>query len=178
MDRQLAVDRRLAAELTDRAPILRHFDMQVEQAARFNRRSEFCAVDTHEIDELARVGEVHRFHSQHPGGLRHRFDDQHARHDWARGKMALEKGFVDRHRLDRMDRLVWHQRHHAVDQQHRITMRQRSHDPTDIHRATRVRFNLSVHSCVSATWAPAPGSRAPAQRLRPAPGPAASRLAG
>ena len=50
-------------------------------------------------------------------------------------EMPLEEALVDRHRLDRADRLVRNDFLDPIDQQHRIAMRERRHHPPDIQRA-------------------------------------------
>src|SRR5256712_7317848 len=65
--------------------------------------------------------------------LRHRLDDEHARHHRIAGKVALEKRLVQRHVLDGLDALPHVALEHAVDQQERIAMRQVTHDLVDIH---------------------------------------------
>src|SRR5947209_6772657 len=93
---ELALDAGAAGELAHAGALLDEFDLELEQHARLDGRTELRAVDGHEIDELAGSGEAERFDGENARGLGERLDDQHARHDRPRREMALEEGFVDR----------------------------------------------------------------------------------
>ena len=58
------------------------------------------------------------------GGLRQRFEHQHARHHRPVREVAVEERLVDRDVLERDDALALLQLQHAVDQQERIAVRQ------------------------------------------------------
>src|SRR3546814_8685789 len=89
--------------------------MEVEQHAGFDGLAELHPVDAHEIDELARAAEAERFDRENAAGLRQCLDAGDAGHDRPAGEMALEKGFVHRYRLDRVDRGVLHHRNPTAD---------------------------------------------------------------
>ena len=66
---------------------------------RAHRLAELHVVERHEVHDLA-LRVVDRAHQQHAAHLRHRLDDQHARHDRMPGKVPLEERLVDRDVLD------------------------------------------------------------------------------
>ena len=107
-------------------------DMDIEPVAGEHRAAEPRIVDAHEIDELALRFRPERMHDQHRRGLRHRLDDQHARHHRPRREMALKIILVDRHVLDAGRPLVRHHVDDLVDHQERMAMRDHLHDPLDI----------------------------------------------
>ena len=61
---------------------------------------------------------------KHGGALRHRFDDQHARHHRRAGKMSLKKLLVRRHVFQSDDARPRIELEDPIDEQHRIAMRQ------------------------------------------------------
>src|SRR5207302_8550825 len=69
---------------------------------------------------------------EHRGGLRHRLDDQHARHHRTAREMALEIIFVDRDVLDAGCLLVRHHVDDPVDHQKGVAMRDHFHDPLKV----------------------------------------------
>src|SRR5690606_13563409 len=135
LGRELAADDCPPRELAHAGALLDEFDLEVEQHARLDRRTELRALDRHEIDELAGAGEAERFDREYAGCLRQRLDDQHARHDRPAREMALEETLVDRHRLGGDDPFADDELLDAIDEEHRIAVRQRRHHPPDVERA-------------------------------------------
>ena len=70
---------------------------------------------------------------QQRGGLRHRLEDQHARHHRAVREMADEERLVDRDVLERLDALARFDLEHPVDQQERVAVRQLLEYFVDVH---------------------------------------------
>src|SRR5262249_8443026 len=68
---------------------------------------------------------------EHRAALRHRFHDQHTRHDRRAGEMSLEELLVRGHVLDADDLLSFLELEDAVDEQHRVAMRKNFHDLVD-----------------------------------------------
>ena len=137
LGRDLAVEQGAAGKFAHARPLLNEFDLEPEQATRLNRNAELRAFDRHEIDELAGPGKAEGLDCQDSGGLRQRFDDQHARHHRSAREMTLEKALVDRHCFDGDDPRLRVEAFDPVDEEHRIAVRQRRHDPLDIQRACR-----------------------------------------
>src|SRR5882757_7737139 len=77
-------------ELPDVPAVALFSDMNLEFGRRENRPPKAGVVDAHEIDELTLRFRSQRMDNENGSGLRHRFDDQHTRHHWPRGKMALK----------------------------------------------------------------------------------------
>ena len=108
-------------------------DFQTELIARYDRPAELDAVDRG--DQHGSIGPVDARGDQDPGGLGHRLDDQHARHDRQPGPVSLEERLVHAHVLDGHDPSARVQLEHAIHQQEGITMRQEPHDPLDVDQA-------------------------------------------
>src|SRR5690606_28662242 len=102
----LALHAGLAPELAHTGALLDEADVEVEQAAGFHGRAELGLVDGHEIDQLARSGELQRLDGEDRRGLRQRLDLQYAGHDRTAGEMPLEELLVEADRLDRVNLLV------------------------------------------------------------------------
>ena len=110
--------------------------------------TEAALVDGHEIYDL-RLGVAHRIeHADRTGGLRHRLDDQDARHDWLLRKMTGEMRLVDRDIFDADRRIVVIDLDDAVHQQERIAMRQQRHQLADIDGLKRYRLCFSHNNLV------------------------------
>ena len=58
---------------------LKELDLKMQQAAWFDRCTEFRVVDRHEINQLARSDQAKTFHRKHASGLRQRLYNHHAR---------------------------------------------------------------------------------------------------
>src|SRR3990172_13008892 len=125
---------RLAAELD-------HLELAAELVSRHNRPAEFHVVERHEVDHLALVVLAgHERHEQHPADLRHRFDDQHARHHGVAGEVPLEERLVVRDVLDPDDALLLLDLEDPVDEQHRVAVGDDGEDVADVHHgASRTR---------------------------------------
>src|SRR5690606_16011035 len=100
-------------------------NVEIEQAAGFDRRAELRLVDSHEIDQLSAASELQRFNRQDRRRLRQRLNLQHTRHDRATRKMPLEELLVETDRLNRVDFLVDLQALDPIDEKQRIAVRQR-----------------------------------------------------
>src|SRR2546422_2667504 len=78
---------RLAAEL-------HHVELEADLIPRHHRTAELHVIERHEVHDLVRrVLALEMTHQQHPADLRHRFDDEHARHD----RMTREMPLKERH---------------------------------------------------------------------------------
>src|ERR1700686_4241947 len=93
---QLAANLGAAFEFPDIAAIALLGDADMETVAGHHGPAKPGVVDAHEIDELAFRRRPEGMDDEHRGGLRHRLDDQHARHHRTAREMALEIVFVDR----------------------------------------------------------------------------------
>src|SRR5690606_37101821 len=102
------------------------------QAARLHRRTELGLLNRHEIDELARAGELERLHRQDARSLGQGFDLQHARHDRPTREVTLEELLVEADRLDCMNLLVDAQVDYLVDEEKRVTVRKGLEDLRDV----------------------------------------------
>src|SRR5580658_8986714 len=96
---ELIIDLGFALELPDIAAMLLLCDMDADHVAGDDRTAETRVIDAHEIDELAFGARAKRMHHQHGRRLRHRLDDEDARHHRALREVALEEGLVDRYVL-------------------------------------------------------------------------------
>src|SRR6266566_8912189 len=98
---ELAADTRFGRELEHAAHDVELHRLQHELIAEEHRPLEARVVDASE--EKQRLGVV-ALAARHVGEdrrhLRHRLDDEHARHDRVAGKVALKKRLVQRHVLD------------------------------------------------------------------------------
>src|SRR6266545_1725043 len=113
---ELAAYARLGRELEHPAHDVELYRLQDELIAGKHRPLEARIVYAGE--EKKRFGVV-AFTARHVGKdrrhLRHRLDDEHARHHRVAGKVALEKRLVHRHVLDRLDALPHFALEYAVD---------------------------------------------------------------
>src|SRR5260221_10552105 len=129
---QMPLDMRLAEELPHAEPIALLGDVDAQRVAGHPRAAEAGAVDADEIDELAFRAAAQRLNDEDGGGLRHRLDDQHARHHRALGEVAGEIGFVDRHVLDPDGTRIGDDLDDPVDHQERVAMRDHRANALDI----------------------------------------------
>src|SRR6185436_6300273 len=83
-----------------------------------------------EIDGLLRRV-LHHVHEQHTTDLRHRFDDEHARHDRIPWEMSLKERLIDAHVLDAYDPLPVLDLKNAIHEQEWIAVREHLHDLFD-----------------------------------------------
>src|SRR3984957_4094313 len=130
--RELSADLGLAFELPDIATVALLRDLNLQDAAGYDRTAKPGIVDAHEIDELALRRRPQRVHHQDRRGLRHGLNDQYARHHRARGEMPAKIIFIRRHVLDAGCALVGDDVGDPVDHQKRVTMRDHLHDPLAI----------------------------------------------
>src|SRR5512136_1558093 len=77
----LAVDLRLPFETPDTPAIAPFGHVIVHRIAGQNRAAETRAIDRHEVNELRLVGLGEVSDAERARGLRHPFDQEHARHD-------------------------------------------------------------------------------------------------
>ena len=96
------------------------------------RAAEARIVDGHEVDQLALGLRPQRVNDQNGRGLRHRLDDQHARHNRAGRKVTLKIRLVDRDVLDAGRVRVGNDIDNLVDHQERLTVRDHLHDPLNV----------------------------------------------
>src|SRR5690606_6535427 len=125
---------------------------------------------SHEIDQLAGAGEIEGLDPEDRGGLGHRLDLQHARHDRAARKVALEELLVEADRLDRVNALAELDADDAVDQQQRVAVGQGLEDSCDVERP-RVAHALPPPCLSGPRPACRPAAAADPAPPRPAPGP-------
>ena len=76
------------------------FNFKCQQAAWLNRRAELCALNRHEINELATSCETKRLHRKNSRRLSQCFNDLNTGHNRTSGEMPLKKALVDRHGLN------------------------------------------------------------------------------
>ena len=95
LGRDLAADLALGPELPDLAAAAEDLHMQLQPVPRRDDLAEAGLVQRHEIDEEALVDHLQRLDDEDGGGLRHRLDDEDARHHRLFGKVALEMRLVD-----------------------------------------------------------------------------------
>src|SRR6266851_4957393 len=129
---QLAANLGAALEFPDIASVALLGDAHMETIAGHHGPPKARMIDAHEIDQLAFRLRPQGMDHKHRGGLRHRLDDQHARHDRTGREMALEIVFVDRHVLDAGRLLVRHHVDDLVDHQKRMAVRDHLHDPLNV----------------------------------------------
>src|SRR4029078_11403349 len=92
-------DMRLGPEAPDASAIAHLLDVIMNGVARNDRATEACFVYSHEIDERRLLELFDVAHAKRAGGLRHAFDEQHARHDRIAGEMSLKVRLLPRPRL-------------------------------------------------------------------------------
>src|SRR5437762_9205081 len=126
----LTVDFPYAAHLANGSPQLDDLELEPYLVSRFYRPAEFHVVQRHEVDNLA-LRIFNRSHQQHASDLRHRLDDQHARHDRVAWEMSLEKRLVDGDVLEPYYALFFLDLEDPVHQQERIAVWQHLHDVFD-----------------------------------------------
>jgi hypothetical protein len=132
---QLSIYNCPTGELAHARPLLDEFDFKAKKATGLNGRPELCAVNRHEIDKLPASRQPETLNRKDPGSLGQGLDNQDSGHDRPTGKVAVEKVFVDRHRLDGDNRLVKDDFDDPIHEQHRVTMRQGRHDRPDVERS-------------------------------------------
>src|SRR5687768_2883147 len=119
----MAIHVRVAAHAADAAPNLQYLDLETNLIARGDGTPPLHAVHRHEVDDLL-LDVLDRVHDEETTHLRHRLDDEHARHDRMTGVVALKERLVDSDVLDADNALARLELDDAVDEQHRVTMRQ------------------------------------------------------
>ncbi len=91
---ELAIDGGSAFEFAEIAAPENQVHLKAQLVAGNDRTAEARVVHGHEVEQFfVAVGNFEQ--AKQAAGLRHGFDDQHARHDRFAGEMALEIGFVD-----------------------------------------------------------------------------------
>ena len=109
-----------------------HEDIQL--VARNDRLAEARFINAHEKDDLAFDVEIFRIGRESGGRLRHRLDNEDARHDRLLWKVALEKLVAIAHAFDADRAFTSFDVDQLVDQQERVAMRQKLHDFVDVQR--------------------------------------------
>ena len=97
-------------------------DVVFDGVARHCGLAEFGFVDGEEIHGAA-FAETHLTQAQHARGLRHAFDQEHARHHRITGKMPGKLRFVDGDVLDADAVLLAADIDDAIDHEKRVAMR-------------------------------------------------------
>ena len=110
--------------------------------------AEAAIVDGHEIDQLAFGCGSERVDHEDGRRLRHRLDDQDARHDRRAGEMSLKIGLADADVLDADGALVGIHLDDAVDHQEGVAMRDHLHDPDDIGLHAQIRGGGGFAHCL------------------------------
>src|SRR3954447_3178219 len=129
---QLAADFGAAFEFPDVAAVALLRDTNMKAIAGKNRAAETGVIDTHEINQLALRFAPEGMDDQHGRRLRHRLDDQDARHYRPAREVTLKIMLVDRDVLDAGGPHIRHRIDDLVDHQKRIAVRDHFHDPLDI----------------------------------------------
>src|ERR1700712_5641508 len=96
---KLSLDVRLAARTTDQSPYLDYRDLEPQLVARQDGAPEAHAIDPGKVDDFF-LRMFKSSHHEHPAHLRHRLDDEHARHDRVARKVAAKERLVDGDVLD------------------------------------------------------------------------------
>src|SRR5678816_2603329 len=136
---------RLGPEAPDASAIAHLLDVIMNGVARNDRTAEACLVYRHEIDERRILELFDVAHAKRAGGLRHAFDEEHARHNRIARKMALEVRLVRGHVLDAGSRAVPVHVDDAIDKEEWVTMRQKLEDVRDL-SPSELRFHSAfVH---------------------------------
>ncbi len=142
-DSQISVNRRFAFVKPDSPLDVDHVDLNLQLVARQHGTAETRVRDTRQKKQRSRFDVAKRHVAEHAAGLRHRLDDEHARHDRLAREMTLEERFVDGDVLKRGYRLARVQRGNSIDEEKRIPMRQR------IHYAPGIKINRHYYPPIS-----------------------------
>src|SRR5690606_360630 len=149
---RLAIDAGPAFKLPDAALGAEKAGFENQLIARYHGLAEAQLVRADEHVERAVV----RFGFHHPEAedtrrLRHRLDDQHARHDRMAREMPLEEGLVDRYVLVGANTLGIHvQLTDPVDQQERVAVRQVLANLVDVHHVRKKPVRIMGLACAAA----------------------------
>ena len=93
--------------------------------------TKFDAIEAQQDCDLARV--LKFLAQQEAAKLGHGFHQQHTRHDWSIGIVALEEGLIDRDILHADGPLVAIDLKHAINKQHRIPVWHDPLNPANVH---------------------------------------------
>ncbi len=116
-----------------------HIDLDPQRVTGNHGTPEARALDSSKENQLF-VSIFKLAEQQHAAGLRHRLDDQYARHDRQIGKVSRKKWLIDCDILNSHDALLADQFNNPINQQERITMRQNLENIVNIQRRLRGGF--------------------------------------